>query len=707
MYKNVITILLFLFSLSLLAQKVENKKDSIKSHQLKEVIIVATGQQNPQSVKKAIYDVTVVQNKKIHHLAATNIEDVLRQSLNLNIIPNLSTGKSEVSLFGLDGQYVKILVDNIPLANDRGYGNNADLSQINLQDVEQIEIVEGAMAVEYGANAVTGVINIVTNKKSSKKLKASVNILEETVGNEYKLFDKGKHVQSVNITGNITEKIFSTLSYSRNHFAGFFDHRKGRDYYGKKDERGHRWYPRMQHNASFLISFKPNKWNTFYKFSYLNDKLDNYNKIFSQNLNPATNVSKPFANDKRYFTERLYHHLNLRNELSRNSNVEISILHQKQERKVENYIFYIKSRKEKDGVKKTVSEMNVLSSTGAFNFTSNSKKIKAKVGYDLGLKNIVLSGLRIVDSKSNTKEKSLNHYDIFGFTEYQFNSNFSARAGVRGMFSELFKTKIAYSLSAKHTKNDWTTRFVFGSAPRNPNFTELYYSFVDVNHNVIGNESLKAENAISLNVNLKKFFDINEDYGYRFKISGQFLDIEDKITWVTISKPKKREVYSPINIDQFKSWSVALNNSFYHKNNLELSLGAVYLGVSENLKSKNRNDDYLYNLQLNSNLIYKLPQYGLVFSSYYKYTGSKYRFITDQNGKLVKGKQFPYHWLDVSVSKYLLNKKLQAVFGVRNLTNTTKIKSGITQASTHSDRENFSEFAYGRSYFAKLIYNIF
>ncbi len=127
-------------------------QDSVWNESLEDIIV--TGQINPQSVKESVYEVKVIDRTTIESLAANNLADVLNQSLNINIVPNAQTGKSSVEMFGLDGQYFKILIDNIPMVNDEGMGNMGDLTQINIDDIERIEIVEGAMGVEYGANAV-------------------------------------------------------------------------------------------------------------------------------------------------------------------------------------------------------------------------------------------------------------------------------------------------------------------------------------------------------------------------------------------------------------------------------------------------------------------------------------------------------------------------------------------------------------------------
>ena len=87
------------------------ENDSIvpKVNKLDEVVV--TGQYNPQSVKKSVFEVKVITRADIDRQAGNNLADILNQTLNINIIPNASTGKSGVQLFGLDAQYFKILVD--------------------------------------------------------------------------------------------------------------------------------------------------------------------------------------------------------------------------------------------------------------------------------------------------------------------------------------------------------------------------------------------------------------------------------------------------------------------------------------------------------------------------------------------------------------------------------------------------------------------
>src|SRR5438067_1250015 len=108
-----------LFTLLSLAASAQN--DTLnKPEQLEEVIV--TGQYNPQSVNKSVFQVNVISRSDIDRQAGNNLADLLNQTLNISVMPNASTGKSGVQLFGLDAQYFKILVDNVPLVNDENLG---------------------------------------------------------------------------------------------------------------------------------------------------------------------------------------------------------------------------------------------------------------------------------------------------------------------------------------------------------------------------------------------------------------------------------------------------------------------------------------------------------------------------------------------------------------------------------------------------------
>jgi vitamin B12 transporter len=127
--------------------------------QMAEVVVTATRQ--PVLANELLADVTVIDRAQIERAAASNVVDLLGRQPGIQFARNGGPGAS-VSLYvrGTKPDQTKILVDGIPF-------NSTDLSGSSLQylplnNVERIEIVRGAASAIYGADAIGGVINIIT-----------------------------------------------------------------------------------------------------------------------------------------------------------------------------------------------------------------------------------------------------------------------------------------------------------------------------------------------------------------------------------------------------------------------------------------------------------------------------------------------------------------------------------------------------------------
>ncbi len=67
-----------------------------------------------------------------------------------------------ISIHGFDQNRILTLIDGVPYYETK-YGG-MDLSQVGLESVARIDVVKGAPSVLYGANALGGVVNIITKK---------------------------------------------------------------------------------------------------------------------------------------------------------------------------------------------------------------------------------------------------------------------------------------------------------------------------------------------------------------------------------------------------------------------------------------------------------------------------------------------------------------------------------------------------------------
>lgn len=695
-----------LFAAALFCQiSFAQEKDSTAVNKLTEVVV--TGQFEPQSIKKSVFNVRVISNQDIQNLAANNLADVLNQYLNITVRPSGTTGRSTVSLFGLDAQYFKILVDNIPLVNEAGLGNNTDLSQINLNDVDHIEIVEGSMGVSYGANAVSGVLNIITKKSSKYKWDINAAIQEETVGKEYSLFDKGRHIQSLRVAHTFNKNWFVSAGATRNDFQGFLNDRNGKNYFGTDFTRGYSWLPKDQLNGNALLSYQKDNFRFFYKFEYLDETSDYYNSTVQSNYN-ETLGSYRYADDKRYFTSRYFNNLNVTGSLFSQLTYNVSVTHQKQQREIEDFRYYLYTRTEGLNVTKKDQSMEVLSSTGTVNNFFTDKTIDLQLGYEF----VNNKGFALVEKQNSIitpVEKTLENYDFFVSSEIMATERFSIKPGLRFSAQSKFKNQYASSIGLRYLFDKGVElRGSYGNGFRTPNFQELYADQIFDGHFFAANENLIPETSTSYEASLKKFSTFSSGLQISNTFSGSYLDVNDRIDMAFIRK--NPDTGTPenqyINISKYRMWNFSTMNQF-RIDNLTFNVGAALVGVSQEIDNKVMvsDDQFLYTFNLNASFSYNIQKWKTIVSGYYKYNGKTQQFVQGTSAYILSEID-PSNWFDASIRKNFFKDKLEVTVGARNIFNITDVnRTRASEGAGHATSSTLM-LAYGRSYFLKLAYNL-
>ncbi|HUL02748.1 MAG TPA: TonB-dependent receptor [Gemmatimonadales bacterium] len=131
---------------------------------LKPVVVTATRLPTPASELPAA--VTVLDGAALRAAGIHTVYEALREVPAAAIVQQGSFG-GVASLFLRGGQsnYVKVLLDGVPL-NDPG--GSFDFSSLSTEGVERIEVLRGPASVLYGSDAVTGVVQIFTTRGSAK-----------------------------------------------------------------------------------------------------------------------------------------------------------------------------------------------------------------------------------------------------------------------------------------------------------------------------------------------------------------------------------------------------------------------------------------------------------------------------------------------------------------------------------------------------------
>ncbi|MGH9258878.1 MAG: TonB-dependent receptor plug domain-containing protein, partial [Acidimicrobiales bacterium] len=122
------------------------------------VVVTATRVATPRAA--VAQAVTVITGTELHAQGIRTVADALRQLPSAALVATGSFG-GQTSLFlrGGESDYVKVLLDGVPLNDPGGAFDFADLTTDNL---DRIEIVRGPASVLYGSDAVAGVIQLFT-----------------------------------------------------------------------------------------------------------------------------------------------------------------------------------------------------------------------------------------------------------------------------------------------------------------------------------------------------------------------------------------------------------------------------------------------------------------------------------------------------------------------------------------------------------------
>ncbi len=119
-----------------------------------------------QKVREAAAAVFVITQDDIRRSGATSIPEALRLAPGLSVA-RIDGSKWAISSRGFNGRFANkllVLIDGRSAYSPLFSGVYWDVQDTLLDDVERIEVIRGPGATLWGANAVNGVINVITKK---------------------------------------------------------------------------------------------------------------------------------------------------------------------------------------------------------------------------------------------------------------------------------------------------------------------------------------------------------------------------------------------------------------------------------------------------------------------------------------------------------------------------------------------------------------
>ncbi len=639
---------------------------------------VVTAQYAPSSPDKSVYKISIINSEKIEAMAAVNLTDALSNQLNMRISQDNILG-SQVSMQGLGGENVKILIDGVPMIGRTD--GNIDLNQINLDNIERIEVVEGPMSVNYGTNALAGAINLITKKGSTQKWDAGIQAYTESIG-KYNLTGSLNYRKGPNNIG---------LSGGRNYFDGW---NPGDKPYSNDDPiadstRFQQWKPKLQYLANFQYGYQLRSWNFRLKSDYFNEK------ITSKGLpRPPYHIS---AFDDYFYTFRFDNSIFANGSISENFKGNFIAAYNQYERIKNTYVTdltTINQTLSENPDNQDTSKFDQWTFRGSVSNVNPNTKINYEVGYDINLEEGV--GKRILDGK-----QSQNDFALYASAEYKPWINTVIRPGLRIAYNTSYQGPLIPSINIKQDIRKFSLRGSYALGFRAPSIKEQYFEFVDSNHNIVGNPNLKPENSNNFNVSAK-YTSIFKNTLFKAELSGFYNSIENLITLANTSGT----VYSYVNIDRFKTTGISggIQMDLHH---FKISLGASYIGRYNEFSDQVAQSVYNWTTEGQFNLSYEFKSIGLTTALFIKYQGALPSYAIGADDQVEELFVDAYTWSDFTIAKNLWKNQINLSTGIKNLFNIESVNSSVSSSSSGGVHTGGGSLpvGMGRSFFISLKYN--
>ena len=629
--------------------------------------VVVTGQYEPKKADQSIYRIDVINSRTLTERGVTNLAEALSNETGIRLVVDPSTGTS-IEMQGMGGENVKYLIDGIPIVGR--VNGDIDLSQINMENVDHIEIVQGPMSVVYGTSALAGVINIITkqNTKASNILKAHSYIDNK---NNYNLglygsIIRGKH--SFTLLGN--RDMFQGIDINLNVDTTKFP--SGEDRYME-------FKPKRVFNADLEYAFRNEYFQLRVKSQFMNLLLKSYN-------NPTPML---IAYDADYYTSRSINSVTVSDKISSSLSYNIIGAYTYYGRTTD----YISSDlvsldKVKTGSSKTVFH-NAMT-RGSFTHAKKESKLSYQFGWDINF-----------DTGEGDKiEEGAQIGDFAAFLSLQYTpfKKLTIQPGLRFIYNTVYGAPLIPSINFQWAIiESLSFRISYAKGFRAPSLKELYLDFKDSNHNLEGNKDLKAETTNSYNASFTWKYGKDKQL---FKLEPSFFYNDGKDAITLIVTDIESNSATTTNLGGRRTLGGIFNASYMHFIGLTVGAGVSITGETYDYSGEGEYTPIVYYNNYTFNAKYNLRKYKLIFIANVKYYGITPSLSVDpETEEYYQVYTDPFGDVEVTVTKLFWKNRLTLVVGGKNLLDNYERRTYGYKGETY---EYLGPMNYGRTFFLKL-----
>lgn len=133
-------------------------------------VVVVSATRHAMAMVDAPAAISVVPRETIEQLGADNLLDALRGEAGITLFGRTIGGRKTLALRGMESRHTLYLVDGRRIGASDGVIGHTDfqLGWVAMEEIERIEVVRGPLSALYGAEALGGVLQVVTRAPASK-----------------------------------------------------------------------------------------------------------------------------------------------------------------------------------------------------------------------------------------------------------------------------------------------------------------------------------------------------------------------------------------------------------------------------------------------------------------------------------------------------------------------------------------------------------
>lgn len=143
-------------------------------------VTVVTASRTAQAINTVPASISVITKDQIQQSPVNEIPNLLRQNASLNVVTTGGYGQ-QTSIFtrGTESKHTLVLLDGVRINN--ATSSAASINFLDTSDIGQIEVLKGPASVQYGSDAIGGVIQLISTKPTKQNIFTTVEAGENSL----------------------------------------------------------------------------------------------------------------------------------------------------------------------------------------------------------------------------------------------------------------------------------------------------------------------------------------------------------------------------------------------------------------------------------------------------------------------------------------------------------------------------------------------